>query len=135
MDILKWDDSLSVNIPEVDSEHKVLVKLINELHTATKEGKAQEATAKTLNELVQYTQTHFGHEEVFMTRNNYPAYAAHKVMHEAFVEKVAGFQKEFIAGKAALSLELFNFLRDWLVGHIKKADAEYGKALAGKKYP
>jgi len=135
MAFLKWDDSLSVKIPEVDEEHKVLVKLINELHDAMMEGKALEATAKTLNELVQYTQTHFKHEEIFMTRNNFPGYAGHKTMHEAFVEKVVNFQKEFNAGKITLSIQLLNFLSEWIVGHVKKADAEYGKALAGKKYP
>ncbi|MDR2734666.1 MAG: bacteriohemerythrin [Spirochaetota bacterium] len=134
MALLTWDDSLSVKIPEVDEEHKVLVKLINELHTAMKEGRGREGTEHILNELVTYTQTHFTHEEAFLTRNNYPQLAPHKLMHQTFVEKVVAFQKEFTAGKLVLSIQLVQFLSDWIVEHVKKADMQYGKMLAGKKY-
>jgi len=135
MAILKWDDSLSVKIPGVDEEHKILITMINELHDAMKDGKGQEATAKILNGLVEYTQTHFGHEEAFMARNNYPALEPHKLMHKAFVDKVVGFQKDFTAGKMALSIQLLNFLSEWIVGHVKKADVQYAQVLAGNTYP
>ena len=34
LELFSWDDSYNVGIQEVDEQHKVLVSLLNQLHTA-----------------------------------------------------------------------------------------------------
>ena len=51
---------------------------------------------------------------------------AHKAKHSAFVEKVYDFKEEYEAGKLSLTLDVMNFLKDWLKGHIQGEDKKYG---------
>ena len=42
MAIVTWNDSLSVNVTEIDEQHKKLVSMINELNEAMQQGKGKE---------------------------------------------------------------------------------------------
>ena len=55
MDLVKWDDALSVEIMEIDGQHKKLVKNLNTLYDAMKKGKSKDALGAILNDLVSYT--------------------------------------------------------------------------------
>lgn len=85
-----------------------------------------------LDELVDYTKTHFGHEEEIMTGKAYPHYLNHKAEHDRFVKQVSDFQEKFKAGTLGLSLQTMDFLRDWLFNHIMKVDQQLGKWIAGR---
>ena len=63
MATITWSDNLSVNIKEIDTEHKKLINMINELHSAMGSGKGREAMERSLPGLVDYTKTHFAYEE------------------------------------------------------------------------
>jgi hemerythrin-like metal-binding protein len=55
----------------------------------------------------------------------YPAYLDHLKEHEDFTQKVIDFQKDFLAGKALVSISILKFLYDWLLFHIQGSDAKY----------
>ena len=42
MSLITWDESLSVNVAEIDRQHQKRVAMINELHDAMKSGKGKE---------------------------------------------------------------------------------------------
>jgi methyl-accepting chemotaxis protein len=48
--------------------------------------------------------------------------------------KVRRFAEDFDAGRATLSLDLLNFLRDWLYQHIRKSDAQYVQYVRETKF-
>jgi len=56
---------------------------------------------------------------------NYPETADHKKEHAGFIDKVIDFQKGFEEGRIMMSMEIMNFLRDWLVSHIQGTDQKY----------
>ena len=87
---------------------------------------------KVLDELVDYTGTHFAAEDKLMVEHQYPDYDSRIVIHREFVAAVVDFQKKFKAGEATLSLDLLEFLKDWLIGHIKGVDRKYGPFFNGK---
>ncbi len=126
MAYLTWDEKYSVGIREIDLQHKKLVEMINGLHDAMKEGKGKDVLARVLQELVNYAGSHFATEEKHMTNFNYPGYLAHKSEHEKFVKQVLDFKKDFDSGKAAMTLEVMNFLKNWLLNHISGTDKKYG---------
>jgi len=132
MALLNWKDEYSVNIKEIDDQHKKLVEMINELHEAMVQKKAKEVLGGVLSKLVSYAATHFANEERLMQGNGYPEFAGHKEKHEKMTAKVIALQKDWQAGKAALGIEVSQFLRDWLDKHILGTDKKYAPFLNSK---
>lgn len=132
MALFSWDNSYSVNIREIDEQHKVLIKLINNLHDSMKVGKGKEALGPILNELVDYTVYHFGHEEKLFTDNGYPESSQHKAVHAKLVEQVKAIKKDYESGNAVMTIEVMHFLKDWLSGHIMGTDKKYSSFLNAK---
>lgn len=69
---------------------------------------------RVINGLVSYTRIHFVNEERFFDQHGYPNAPAHKQEHAKFIFKVKAFQDDFERGKLTLSLDIMNFLSDWL---------------------
>jgi hemerythrin-like metal-binding protein len=130
--LLRWSDSLSVGIDSIDSQHKKLVDLINELYVQMNSGSAKEAVGRTLSKLIDYTGSHFKNEEKLFARHDYPEQADHKEVHSKLVDQVLYFQDQFEKGEKDVSLELMEFLKDWLLNHIKKTDRQYSSFLLSK---
>jgi hemerythrin len=129
MALLTWNDRLSVNIREIDAQHKKLVDMVNGLHDAMKEGKAEAILMKIVAEMKTYAASHFGLEERYLKNHAYPEYTVHKSEHDKFVAKVIQVEKDCKSGKCAMSMDILNFLSDWLVNHIKGTDKKYGPFL------
>ena len=125
MSIMTWSASNSVKVAEIDDQHKKLFVLVNDVHTAMLAGKGKEIMADVLKKLIDYTAYHFGAEEKYMVKFNYPEYKQHKAEHDTFVHKALSLQKDFQAGKLNLTLEVMNFLKDWVTKHIDGTDKKY----------
>ena len=125
MALLQWSDALSVGVVEVDRQHQKLVTMINDLNDAMRAGKGKDALGKTIAELIAYAATHFKTEEKYFDQFGYPESAVHKLEHVAFVQKVTDFKKGFDNGSLGLSLQVMDFLSDWLQKHIKGNDKKY----------
>lgn len=125
MEFIEWGEHLSVGIKVFDQEHKELVALVNKLNQALKAGSAKKTMEDILQSLVNYTKIHFKHEEDYMVLYDYPEYQKHKQEHEALTNQVLDFLNRYQAGKASFSLELMNFLKDWLTKHILGSDKKY----------
>ena len=127
MALINWNDSFSVNVAEIDRQHQKLVSMINELNDAMRQGKGKAVLGKIVNGLISYTATHFKTEEKYFDQFGYPETDSHKKEHSAFVRKVTDFKDEFEEGKFGLSVEIMNFLSDWLQKHIKATDMKYSQ--------
>jgi hemerythrin len=129
MPLIKWDKSLSVNVAEIDKQHQKLIDLINQLHELMKTGEGKDAIGPVLSDLINYAATHFRTEETFFDRFNYEFTIQHKIEHKKFVEKVLAFQDKYDKGNTTLTIEVMNFLKDWLIVHIKGTDMKYTKCF------
>ncbi|WP_319471416.1 bacteriohemerythrin [uncultured Pseudodesulfovibrio sp.] len=123
--VMQWSDDLSVNIREIDEQHLRLLNLINALHEAMRSGRGNAAVAPILEELKEYTVFHFSTEEALFEEHNYSGMLNHIAAHKKFVDTVVEFEQKLLSGKAAVTMEVMNFLKDWLVGHIKGIDQKY----------
>ena len=126
MAMLEWNDSLKVGHSVIDRDHQRLVGLINELGDAMSAGQGRDVCGKVLNELINYTKTHFATEEGLMSVHHYAEASRHKAEHAKLIQDVLEFRDKFEAGTATLSVSLLHFLMDWLTHHILESD----KALA-----
>ena len=133
VNMFEWKDEYSVNIASIDAQHRNLFAIAGELHVAMRAGQAKAVLAAILDRLLSYTSAHFGHEESMMQRYAYPDLAAHKAEHEALKKQVLEFQAAFQNGTAVVSIELMNFLRNWLEKHIQGSDMRYSPFLIQRK--
>ena len=75
---------------------------------------------------------HFATEEKYFDEFGYLKATQHKKEHNDFVTKVAAFKSDFDNGKMMLSMEIMEFLKDWLLNHIKKTDMAYSNFFIEK---
>lgn len=125
MSLMSWKDDYSVKVVEIDKQHMKLIDLINELHDAMKNGKTKEALKEILNELTAYSISHFATEEKYFEQFQYPETVRHKKEHSDFVSRVVDFQNKFAEGKVLLSIQILDFLKNWLLSHIQGTDKKY----------
>ena len=130
--MIVWDNGYSVNIVELDNQHKQLFKLANDLETAMREGRGNVVLGRIFDELVDYTARHFAREEELMAGHGYPDYEEHKRKHDAMVEKVLQLKDQAGGGQAGLTIKTMDFLANWLNKHIKGTDKEYSAHLNAK---
>ena len=131
-ELMRWDSSLQLGIGQIDEQHKQLVAMINDLHRAMKQRQTMAVMGGILQRLVNYTVYHFGHEEKLFQKHGYPEYDQHKKIHENLVGKVIEFKTKIDRGDSTISMELMDFLKDWLVNHIKGTDKKYVPFLQGQ---
>jgi hemerythrin len=132
MSLVTWDDSLSVRVPSIDAQHRKLVDLLNHLNDSMMQRKGHQVLGYVLEELVSYTKTHFSHEERLMQAYGYPEYQRHKAEHDHFVRQVSEIKERFQQGQIGLSIEVLNFLKNWLINHILGSDKKYSPLLSAK---
>jgi hemerythrin len=124
--LFAWDDKFSVNIREIDEQHKKLVENINKLHEAISAGEGNEVLESILQSLVDYAHTHFDAEEKLMKLYEYPEYEQHKKEHDDLTQKVIEMEKKYKeSGSIAMPLHVMKFLKGWLEDHLLNTDKKY----------
>lgn len=124
MAYFEWAEDMAIDDGPIDEDHKKLVDLVNELHTATSEGRGQEVVEKVMTELITYTKAHLEREEQIMESLHFPNLANHRIGHNHFAEKLRTLQAKYEAGSMTVASQLSTVLRDWLSLHIRRSDKE-----------
>ena len=83
---------------------------------------------EVIDELVDYTLSHFAFEEELMEEAGYPFCAAHKRVHEVFTKRVSEYRMRFQAGEDVVD-ELKSMLSRWLFNHIRNDDKAYSEQV------
>lgn len=129
---VEWKDEYSVGIESIDMQHKKLLGLINNLQTAVNYKTDTAFELETLDELVNYTRTHFKYEEDMMEQNDYPHFMTHRAEHERMIARVDEVLQEYQRDKEAAMQNAIDFLRNWLINHINGTDKQYSSFLIDK---
>lgn len=129
MILVKWNESYSVQNVAMDSQHQRLFELINKLHDAMGQGKGRETLPEIFASMFQYTKNHFSDEEALMKKHNYPDFEAHKRLHDDLISKLTNLHNESLGGDFSASMKTRDFLKNWLIEHIKGNDMKYGNYL------
>ena len=123
MQHIKWASDLDTGILVIDNQHKRIVEYINKLIDA-QVTHDKEQISNVLNELIDYTLSHFTFEESLMEEARYPFIKAHKRVHQLFVKRIGDYVQRFKMGED-ITDELLNTLQAWLINHIKSDDNDY----------
>ncbi|MDX2503699.1 MAG: bacteriohemerythrin [Gammaproteobacteria bacterium] len=126
---LIWDNSLSVQIQEIDEDHRKLVELFNILNHSIMEGGTSNYIEAVMEELLSCTAWHFRHEERLMLKYGYEGFEEHKTEHQELIESARALQQKLLQENKSVSSEDIEFLEHWLTGHILGADMDLGSYL------
>ncbi len=127
---MEWDPSFATGVERFDEAHKILFRMVNDLHNAMQEKRSKEAVGRILDGLADYTVNHFADEERSFRQTRYPDEAQHKLLHKKLVDQVVELQGRFRSGATILTHDVITFLQEWLVNHIKGTDKQYGPHLS-----
>ena len=125
----EWKDGYSVNIAEIDKQHKKLFEIggrISDLVLSKDEYDQYDEIISILQELKDYTIYHFEYEEKLMSRYGYAELDGHRFEHMFLTKKIKKFENvEIDADQKAAIVEIIAFVSDWIAGHILKTDLKY----------
>lgn len=129
---IEWTPDLKVGVEKVDEQHKKLFQLIDDFYANIQSKSPMERMEVLISAMKEYSVFHFSEEESLMLKAGYADYAVHKQQHDAFIAKVDDYTNRFKSGKLILSVEITNFIKEWLVKHISVMDKAYAPTLAEK---
>jgi hemerythrin len=124
---ISWTDDLNTGIEVIDKQHMRIVDYINDLELAHQK-QDHEAVGRVLDDLVDYTLSHFAFEESLQEEAGYEYCKPHKKVHELFVRRVNEYVERFRLGDD-VTAEIHKLLKSWLINHIKRDDADYVAAV------
>ena len=131
-DFIEWKDEYNTGIASIDQQHRKLVNLINQLQTAVNYSTGEEFEREALDELVDYTKTHFGYEEGLMEKYGYPDFEPHKAQHRKLITQVEAVLTEYEQDHDRAMSNAVTFLKNWLISHINGTDKQYSSFLIEK---
>ena len=130
MGYLKWSNTYSVHVAEIDEQHKKLIGLINEMYDAMHAGKGKDILGAVIAEFVDYTVYHFTTEELLLRRHDYPKYDEHKEMHDNLSKKARDLKETFDQGNKPTAIDVMLLLTNWLNTHILVEDKKFEPYLS-----
>ena len=130
----EFTDDYLTGIKSIDKEHEHLFEIANETYDLLKNEfvtDKYDRIVALLEELKDYTKTHFAHEEEYMKSINYQYIWSEIHQHRTFEKKFDDIDlKKLDDSQQEYILEILDFLTKWLSGHIKGADRRIG-VIAG----
>jgi hemerythrin-like metal-binding protein len=118
----RWESRYDTGLPDIDSQHRVLLSLINLLIAALDTPDETAVVRRCLAELVAYASRHFECEEALMEAHGLGEHEAeHVLIHRRF----AGFvlqRADLVGREPGAALDIASFLVGWLAHHILNTD-------------
>ncbi|MEB3768046.1 bacteriohemerythrin [Acinetobacter sp. MD2] len=124
---LNWRAEYNTGIDVIDDQHKRILDYINAIedvrltHDKIK-------IKEVLDNIIDYTQSHFTFEESLQEEAGYKYRVPHKRVHDLFIKKIESYRDQFLMGHH-IEEELHQVLTKWLINHIHHDDADYVGAV------
>jgi hemerythrin len=122
-----WSPDLDTGIEVIDRQHQRIVDYINQIE-ALKDHHDRRVIKQVLDDLVDYTQSHFAFEESLQEEAGYKYAKPHQKVHQLFIRRINEYQQRFALGQD-ITDELHQVLVSWLINHIRRDDADYVGAV------
>jgi hemerythrin len=119
MGLFAWQDEFAVGTAEIDSEHRALFRLAEELHESILNGAAEDDLEAIYARLAAYTREHCENEEAILRKQDGCDIQELSREHQRFTAKVNALERRLEKKQARLDVETMRFLRSWLDRHIQ----------------
>ena len=136
MEKLDWQQVYATGIRVIDNDHKMLFSIVNNLVSEVNGETVSESRQidSLLEALVEYVDSHFVREELFLEQFGYPKLDEHRDGHDALRHQVDAIANDYQTAPDSIDLEkVCDFLTKWLSEHILESDMDYVPYLNGEK--
>ena len=120
---MKWIPEYNTGIDVIDDQHKRILDYINEI-VEINDGTDRARVKQILDNIIDYTQSHFTFEESLQEEAGYNYRVPHKRVHDLFIKKIESYRQRFELGQS-IEIELHEVLSKWLINHIQHDFADY----------
>ncbi len=125
---INWDPGLfTIGIGDLDKQHAVFFKKIDELKIAYESGNENEEIVQIIDFLWEYSQYHFKYEEELMEELSFPGLEHQKLEHKSYIENYIKL-REMLQDEGPtkkLMLYINTYVFKWLVEHISAEDKAF----------
>ncbi len=122
---LKWSNRLSVNIPQIDAEHRRFMQLADEFNEVIALGKSLAEIQKCMQTILDDAEVHFHHEESLLREWGYPDTEAHTQKHAQVLLELRGIMENIQGGAESAWVEAGLQVKRVLIEHILIEDMTY----------
>lgn len=122
-----WTNELSIGNINIDSEHKKLISVIDDLVDLVELNGSREKFAEILSNMTDYVLIHLRKEEKYMMKFGYPKLKEHIQYHRDYSYKVAMYNIELLGSNPPDPNEIIEYLEEWWENHILNFDMDYEK--------
>ncbi len=127
----EFKEEFKTGIPQIDEEHKKLFEIADQIYELKNEEFMHDKydnIRAILEQLREYTDTHFTHEEEYMRSIGYKNMFMQKVQHDALRQQMAEWDLDSIDENQDEAIDqMLTIVTDWLVNHILGYDKKIGK--------
>lgn len=125
-DLILWTADMETGLDCIDADHRALVDLLNRLAAALGGDAPDRAVRYLLNRVLEHSKAHFALEEGMMERAGAPGLETHRALHQHLLKDLLAIIDHHAAGAYAdLDHLMHNYLKYWLIDHIRNVDAVY----------
>jgi hemerythrin len=118
---MKGKENIDVGVPEIDSEHDLMLGVVRALEGAVASGPRPQVEA-LLQQLSEFTRVHFATEEIMMRLYAYPEFGRHQLEHAKLVDQIDQVRAEFASGSVQPTKSFATALRHWFTEHVRTHD-------------
>lgn len=124
---MEWNQTYNIGIDVIDNQHRQILDYINALEQVKNTGQ-RDKIKEVLEDLIDYTQSHFSFEENLLEQVSYQYLPSHRGIHELFVKRLNDYRLKFEKGES-IEKDLYRLLSKWLINHIQHDDQDYVDAV------
>jgi hemerythrin-like metal-binding protein len=128
MSAIAWNDDLELGLPQIDAQHRRLIDRYNELAAGYRRREPDAELAGRLATLLRCAADHFADEEALMDELGYEGLPEHREEHQDLLQRLGRFHAVLVEGRQTITLPVLQYIQHWLLGHLRDADSEFGKA-------
>lgn len=131
--LVKFTDDCIIGIEQIDDEHRHLFELLNQgmnMLAYHGTGDSYDEIKELIQELDEYAEEHFAHEEAYMKEIRDPELINQRIQHDTFRHRIHNWFLTPIDdsdNQEKLLTEIMQYMTRWLYNHIIASDMMIGK--------
>ena len=128
---IKWSDSLSVGIPEIDDEHRLFIERVNDVNRAIVDLEGKVIVERLMELMLMEAARHFHNEVQLLSARKFPDTADHAKKHNQLSDRLNRLIEDFRRDDLSFVWAMKGLrIKQLLVEHLLQEDMKFKEYFA-----